>query len=686
MHRRTLLHAALALATLLPAAAGQAKRPILFSDILDLARVSDPQVSPDGKHVAFVIARTIAAENRSDSDIWIVPAEGGEPRQLTRSSRSDAEPRWSPDGRHIAFTSSRSGTPQIWLIALDGGEARQVTDLAGGAHGPLWTPEGRHILCFSDVYPDCRTDAENREKARAIAENKVKARIIDDLLYRHWDTWREATRSHLMIQPVDGGPARDLTPGPFDVPPFSLGGPPPCAVSPDGREVCFEMNTDASAATSTNVNLFTVPLEGGEPKLIADGPGADGGPLYSPDGALLAFRSQARGGYESDRWVLKVMDRRTGAVRAVSERIDNWVNEYAFSPDSKTLYAVVEEEAHDRIYALDVSGDGSAARLLVSEGSSSSVAATPDGKSLVFASQSLMHPNEIFACDTDGGDIRPLTRTNAAILSKLALARPEDRWFEGAGGRRIHGILVPPPRIDPSKKYPLVLFIHGGPQGAWKHAFSFRWNPQLIAAHGYVCLAVNPRGSTGFGQQFTEEISGDWGGRVFQDLMNGVDHAIGLGYVDPNRLAAMGGSYGGYMVNWMLGHTDRFKAFISHAGLFNLVSFYGATEELWFPEWDLKGPYWSHPEQYEKFSPHLFAKNMKTPTLVIHGELDYRVPIGEGLQLFTALQRQGVPSRLLYFPDEGHWILKPRNAQLWNDQVLEWLDRWLAPAPDGAAK
>lgn len=651
------------------------KRPIQPDDLLSLHRVSDPQLSPDGKSVAYVITQTHREKNSRNSDIWILPLSGGASRQLTNSEKADDSPRWSPDGRQIAFVSGREAGSQIWLLDPSTGNVRRVTDISTGASGPVWSPDGKYLAFASEVYPDCSDDSCNQRRSEEATSGVVRARIIDRLLYRHWNFWEDGRRSHLFLLPMAGGPLKDLTPGDFDTPPFSLGGAVDYAFSPDGNEICFARNVEVLAAASTNSDLWTLPLAGGPTLKITDNPGADHTPRYSPDGRFVAYRSQLRAGFEADRWRLMLYERKSGKHLALAVDLDRSVDDLAWSPDSRTILFIAGDEGYSPVFSVPANG-GKVARL-VDKSSNGDIQISSDGKSLLFSRQSLTQPTEIFSSLVDGSGVRQISTTNQALLESLDLNKPEVVWWTGEGGTRIHGWLIKPPQFDPSRKYPFILLIHGGPQGVWGDSFSYRWNPQVFSGHGYVVLAANPRGSTTFGQKFTDEISGDWGGRAFEDLMKGVDYVAGLGFIDKSRMGAAGASYGGYMVNWILGHSDRFKALVSHDGVYNLASMYGATEELWFPEWEFMGTPWSNPQMYERWSPHLSAAKFKTPTLIIHGELDFRVPIGEGLQLFTALQRQGVASRLLYFPDEGHWVLKPQNSLLWHKTVFEWLDRYL---------
>ncbi len=657
-------------------ASGQAKRPITFDDLVAMKRVGDPQISPDGSRIAYVVNVIDKAENRGKRSIWIVPTSGGSAREFITSAKNDDTPRWSRDGRQIAFLSTRDGAPQIFVAASDGSDPRKVTSVPEGVAEFIWSPDGKHFAFVTDVYPKCGDLKCVAEKSEAAEKSKVKAVVADRLLFRHWSSFKLGKRSHLFVVPSSGGDARDLTPGDYDVPPFSLGDPTAFDFSPDSTEICFARNTEKVEAISTNNDLFIVPVGGGDAKLITgNNTGSDTTPRYSPDGRFIAYRSQARNGYESDRFRLMLYNRQTGTSREMSKGFDRSVGEFVWAPDNKNILFVGEDRGRDPIWFAPLNGDKFG--QLIGNSTNSSLTISADGKTIGFARVSMTMPTEVFSADSTGRNARQLTWTNEALLSQLDMNPAEDFEYTGALKAKIHGFIVKPPQFDKSKKYPMILYIHGGPQGAWLDAWSYRWNPQMWAARGYVIAAINPHGSTGYGQSFTEQISGDWGGAVYDDLMKGVDHMIAQGYVDPARLGAAGGSYGGYMVNWILGHTDRFKALMSHAGVYNLTSMYGVTEELWFAEWEFKGNPWDNPQLYTKWSPHLYAKNFKTPTLVIHGELDYRVPIGEGLQLFTTLQRKGVPSKLLYFPDEGHWVLKPQNSELWHKTVFEWFDKWM---------
>jgi dipeptidyl aminopeptidase/acylaminoacyl peptidase len=657
------------------------KRAITFRDLISLHRVSEPQISPDGKWIAYSVATPDLEANHSVRDIWVVPIAGGEARQLTRGG-SDMRPRWSPDGRKLAFISGRAGTPQIYWIALEGGEATRLTSLSTGADNELWSPDGKTVAFVSSVYPDCRDDACNVARDAAKEKSKVKARIYEKLLYRHWTEWWDGKRSHLFVTGVDGASApRDLTPGAdYDVPPFNEGAPEANAFSPDGRELCFTANTDKDEALSTNGDLFTVNVSGeSEPKRITTNLGNDWGPAYSPDGKWIAYRAQFLAGYEADRWRLMLYDRSSGKTINRTEDFDRGVESYAWAPDSARIYFSAEDKAEMPVYA--IAAAGGIAPKVVADGFNADFDLSRDGRTLALARTSLTMPAEIFTADADGGSLRQVTHQNGALLAQVELPAAEPFWFEGAEKTQVEGLLIRPPHFDAAKKYPTLFLIHGGPQGAWTDAWGYRWNPQVMAAAGYVVVMVNPRGSTSYGQKFTAEISRDWGGKVYEDLMKGLDAAIAkYPFIDGARVGAAGGSYGGYMIDWIATHTDRFKCLISHAGPYDLTSEYGATEELWFADWEFGGPPWAKPELYRKWSPSEYAAALgkyKTPTLVVGGELDFRVPYNQDLEFFTALQVQGVPSKLVIFPDEGHWVLKPQNSELWYATFLDWLGRYL---------
>jgi dipeptidyl aminopeptidase/acylaminoacyl peptidase len=651
------------------------KQPFDVNALLKIARISEPQLSPDGKTVAFTVQSVDLNQNTKPKQIYAVPVSGGGPRQITTDGDDNERSEWSPDSTHIAFISNRSGSAQVWIMNADGSSAKQITNLSTEAGGVLFSPDGKKLVFTSEVYPDCPDDACNKTRLDAEKNNKVKARSYTTLLYRHWTAWQDKRRSHLMAVDVDGGAVKDLTPGDRDVPPFSLGSPDDYAISPDSKEVCYSMNADAVPATSTNADLYAVSISGGDSKKITLNPGADSSPQYSPDGKWLAYRSQARGGYESDRWRLMVLERATGKVNLLTETLDRSVESFKWSPDSNALFFTTIDRGRQSIQM--ILAQGGASRIIAGGPNTfDDMQLTADGKTMIYSGQSGSAPTEIYRASSIGGTSIALTHLNDALLSGYTLTPLEEFWVDSSDKTRIQSFLVKPPNFDSSRKYPVLMLIHGGPEGEWGESWTYRWNAQVFASAGYVVVMPNPRGSFGYGQKFTEDIKDDWGGKPYDDIMAVADYAAALPYADSNRMAAAGGSYGGYMIDWMLGHTQRFKAFVSHAGVYDLRSEFGGTEELWFPLWEFGGTPWDNPESYAKWSPSFYVKDFHTPTLVIHGELDFRVPYTQGLQLFTALQLQKVPSKLLEFPDEGHWVLKPQNSVLWYNSFLDWIGEW----------
>jgi len=661
-------------------AAQEAKHPIAFDDMIKMHRVAEPQISPDGKWVAYTVATPDMDANRNATNIWMVSTAGGTPQQLTQSGH-DSSPVWSPDGKTIAFLSSRSGDSQVYLLSLEGGEAQKLTKLSTGADIVKWSPDGKTIAFTSSVYPDCKDDDCNSKRDAEKEKNKVKAHVAEHLLYRHWTHWNEGKRAHLFVVPADGSTApRDLTASAnYDVPPDERGGPGDINFSPDSKEICFTAVTDKMEAISTNGDLFTVPVSGGEIKRITTQPGFDGAPVYSPDGKYIAYHAQLTPEYEADRSRVMLYDRQTGKSENLSEKFDRSADELAWSADSKAIYFTAENETQKPLYAMALSA-GSEPRKILADTYNAAISFSRDGKTLAFERTSLTMPAELFAASSDGSGARQLTHHNDSILAALEMNPPEIFWFDGADSTKVQAMLIRPPKFDASKKYPLLILLHGGPQTMWSNAWGYRWNAEVFSAAGYVTLMINRRGSTGYGQKFTDEITNDWGGKAYVDVMNGVDFALKkYPFIDGTKMAAAGGSYGGYMADWIATHNGRFKAIISHAGVYDKVSMY-ATEELWFEEHDMQGTPWSNPESYRKWAPVTYAGELgkfKTPTLVICGERDYRVPYTQSLEFFSALQRQGVPSKLVVFPDEGHWVLKPQNAQFWYKTFFDWLALYL---------
>jgi dipeptidyl aminopeptidase/acylaminoacyl peptidase len=620
LHMRSLAWFALALA---PSVLLAQKKPFDTVALLGIQRIADPQLSPDGKTVAFAVTTPDVPQNKSVHSVWSVPVEGGGPRKL--ADLAD-RPRWSPDGKRIFYVSTSGGSSQIWSMNPDGSAASQVTHLSTEADGETLSADGKYMLVTSTVFPECGADdACNKLHLDAEKQNKVKARLITGLLFRHWTTWEGNTRSHLLSISLTDNKVVDLSPGSREVPPFSLGGPDDYTISPDSKEVCFAMNSDDVPAAGTNNDLFVVPIEGGASHKITGNPGADNSPLYSPDGKYLAYRSQARAGYESDKWRLFVLERSSGKLTMPTDAIDRPVGSFTWSPDSRRLFFTVEDRGHQPIQFVNVEGGG--ARIAITGNNTlDDMQFTADGKTIVFTRQSGDNPVEICKAVSTGGSVIPLTHLNDDLLNQYQLTALEDFWVTGAENTQVQSFIVKPPDFNAARKYPVILLIHGGPQGEWGESWSYRWNAQAFAGAGYVVVMPNPRGSVGYGQKFTDDINQDWGGKPYDDLMAVTDYVAKLPYVDADRMAAAGASYGGYMINWLLGHTTRFKCFVSHDGVYDLREEAQSTEELWFPIWEFGGMPWDNPEVYDKWSPSHYAREFQTPTLVIHGEQDFRIP------------------------------------------------------------
>ncbi|MFA6439470.1 MAG: S9 family peptidase [Bacteriovoracaceae bacterium] len=680
MNRRTLFMMLYVFTSVLSIA--QTKRPLQLEDLFTIQRVSDPQLSPDGKTVAYVVGVVDKVANRTNTDIWLIPTIGGTAKQLTNGPKADRHPRWSPDGKSIAFESNRDGSLQIFVITVATGESKKITSISSEASGAIWSPDGKQLAFYSAVFPEfsdkpyAEADALNKQKQAGRDNSKMNARVMTKLLYRHWDSWVDDKRQHIFVVNADGTNPRNITPGDRDAVPtsstFSTGDD--FSFSPDGKEVAYTATPVPvrEESWSTNHDILTVNLSTGERKQITTNAAADVYPQYSPNGKFIAYRAQSRPGFEADRWQLMLYDRMAGTVKSLTPKFDTNVDAFVWSDDNKTLYTSAEEKANTPLWSIGIDG---MVKKVYDNANNGDVNISADGKTIVFVHQTMSHPVEIWTAGNNGTNAKQLTKVNDDLFSHIELSEPEYVWFEGANGAKVQMWIVKPPFFDAKKKYPLVYWVHGGPQGAFGNGWSYRWNQQLWAAQGYVIALPNPRGSTGFGQQFTDEISHDWGGKVYTDVMNGVAYMEQQPYVDLAKMAAAGASYGGYMMNWMNGHTDKFKTLVCHDGVYNFQSMYGVTEETWFDEWEHGIP-WENPD-FEKFSPHKFAQNFKTPTLIIHNELDFRVPVGEGFALFTTLQRKGIPSKLLYFPDEGHWVLKPQNSEMWHNTIFEWLNEYL---------
>ncbi|HEV8483719.1 MAG TPA: S9 family peptidase [Blastocatellia bacterium] len=660
----------------LASAAHAQKRAFTIEDLYRIKSISDVHISPDGKSVVYVVGTPDLPRAKRASHIWLMDVDGRNARQLTYDAKGEGSPRFSPDGKRLLFISSRDGSPSLYTMPMSGGEARRLTSISTGVSDPLWSPDGKWIAFSTDVYPECGgDDACNKKIGDTWSGGPLKAHMADALLYRHWTDWKDGTRTHIFLANAESGDVRDLTPGDFDSPPFQLGGPLQYDFSPDSSELVFVSNHDKVPATSTNNDLWLVSLTDrqSQPRNITSANQAyDGSPMYSPDGKSIAYRTQKIPRYESDLFRLAIYDRASGTSTVVTESFKNWVDSFEWSRDSRSLYFTGPVEGINPIYKLDLSSRN--ITQLLADKTIDEFEFSDDGRRILYVRHSTGEPREIYSTAAgQAGNPTRLTTINEAVAREVDIRPAESMWVEGAAGAKVQVFIVKPHGFDPSKKYPLILNVHGGPQSNWADAFRGDW--QVYPGAGYVVAFPNPHGSTGYGQDFTAEISGDYGGAVFEDLMKVTDALEKLPYVDRNRMGAMGWSYGGYMMDWFEGHTDRFKAIASMMGLYDLKSFYGATEELWFPEWDLKGTPWTA-ELYEKWSPSNSVKNFKTPALVISGERDYRVPYTQSLQFYTALQKMGVPSRLLIYSNAGHWPSWYEMA-LYYTAHLEWFNKYL---------
>lgn len=655
-------------------------RPMTVEDMWAMKRIGDVQLSPDGRRLAFAMTQYDMQKNSGKTDIWLLSATGGEPKQLTWADKSSSSPRWKPDGSGIAFLSSRSGVQQIYFLPINGGEARQMTNFPVDIENFAWSPNGEQFVFQATVFADAATLQESAERDKQRGGSKVQARIIDHLFFRSWNRWTDGKRTHVFVCKTDGSDPVDVTPGEFDAPPLDLGGHQDFVFSPDGSHVAFVSNHSQMPAANTNSDIFVVSTLGGESKNITvENKAVDNQPLYSPDGVHMVYRAMKRPGFEADQYDLLLRNLKTGDSDVLTADLDLSPDEVLFSPDGKTLYFNAEEKARVTIYSLEIKSHK--VKKLVAENVNKNLIISPDGRTLYFKKESNVMPSELFALDLKKGSLKQLSFVNQQRLEQLDMNPIEDFWFTSFDGKKAQGFLVKPPDFEAGKKYPLIYLIHGGPQGMWSDDFHYRWNTSMFAAPGYVVAAVNFRGSKGYGQAWCDAVSKDWGGGPYKDLMAGLDYVLdAYTFIDKEKIAAAGASYGGFMINWIAGHTGRFKALVSHDGVFDQRSMYGGTEELWFPEWEFGGTPYENPELYEKWSPSTYAANFakyKTPILIIHGQHDFRVPVTQGMQLFTAMQRMGVPSRLLYFPDETHFVTKPQNAKLWWSEVFAWIGKWI---------
>jgi dipeptidyl aminopeptidase/acylaminoacyl peptidase len=674
---KTLICLFAVLSLVFPAWGGNAFR---VEDMQRLSRVGDPRVSPDGKSVAFTVTRSDIGKNLPVTNVWTIPAAGGDPQQLTFGEQGfNGDVRWSPDGRYLYFISTRVDKKrQIFRLAVNGGEAEQVTTVPTGVEAFVLSPDGKTIAITASVFPSCADMACNQRMAKERTDNPVKARVITEIPFRRWDTWVDGMRNHIFLIASEGGAAQDVTPGDVDSPIWTEGGTQEVAFSPDSREICFSRFVQNEALTG-NSNLFVMPVRGGAAKAITTNKASDRTPLYSPDGRYIAYSASLRPMQESDLTRLFLYDRMTGEHKNVFEATDRSIDSYAWAPDSKSLYVSFEDRGQEPLARLDI--DTLKVTQLVTTGTSGPADVSRDGTFLVFSKMDFSHPAELFRLNVPeaAGPPSSLTQMNSEALKDIEFGEVSSFTFAGWNGENVQAWQVKPPGFDANKKYPLLLLMHGGPENSWANLFHYRWNAQLFAAAGYVVIMPNFHGSSGFGLKFMDAIKGQWGGAPYEDQMKAVDAALTWPYIDATRVAAAGASYGGYMANWVEGHTDRFRTIVSHDGLYDLVTMLYSSDFVGGTQQEFKGTPWENPQALVNQAPATFASNFKTPMLIIHGEHDYRVDPSQGFAMFQVLQAKHVPSKLLVFEEENHWVLKPADSIFWYHNVLDWLDEWVKP-------
>lgn len=656
--------------------------PFSIHDLLAMERISDPQVSPDGRLIVFVLSKTDLEENGSKTDLWMVRADGKDLRQLTSHTEKDSSPRWDPDGKTVWFLSSRSESSQVWRIRVDGGEALQFTDEPLDVANLVIAPDGEHIAFTMEVFPDCNGPAETKKKLDEKDEKKVTGRMYDKLFIRHWNRWKDGRRSHVFVMPTAGVEAVDVMAGmDADCPSKPFGASEEITFTSDGKCLVFTArDVGKTEPWSTDFDLYHVSIDAFDPPkcITRENKAWDTSPVFSPDGKILAYLATTRPGYESDQVRIILRPWPEGKERVLTENWDCsmplWYGGGAlrFSQDGKTIYTTALNVGQKSLFAVDVQTGN--VKTIVKEGYSSSPAVA--GKRIVFCMNNYKSPTELYSVNPDGGELRPLTEVNKERAAEARMGDYEQFNFEGWNKETVYCNVVKPVDFDPDKKYPVVFLVHGGPQASSVNRFG---SVQTYAGAGYAVVMVDFHGSSGYGQSFTDSIRDDWGGKPLEDLQKGLAAALErYSWMDAQRVGAMGGSYGGYMINWIAGNwPDRFRCLVNICGLFDVRAMYYSTEELWFPEWDLKGTPWENPQSYERQNPANYVRNWKTPMLVVHGGRDFRVADTQGISTFTALQRRGIESKLLYYPDEGHGVGKPHNRIQYNEAVIAWFDRWL---------
>jgi len=650
---------------------------IKFDDLYSYPTLISPRFSPDGRQILFTVKTYDLDSNCTKIRIWKMNRDGSQQSRITDGPASEWNPIWTPNGRQIIYESDKGDNYQIHLWDFENKNSQKLTSLTMGARDAILSPSGDKILFISESYPGCITDSCNKIKKAAEEVNPIKARLYEKLMFRHYNRWDDDWVSQLFIFDISGDSLYQLTSEISDAPTSTLGGYIDYAFSNDGSQICFVVNRDSILALGTNNDLYVVPVTGGEPIKITQNKGQDHTPRYSPDGKYISYKSQARAGYESDQNELMLYDRKSGEIENLTADFDYSIGSYIWCPESKYIYFLAVKHGFNMLWRISIRNQE--VENLLSDAVYGGFDLSPDGREIVLLRSLSDEPNEIYLYTIKSKNLKRLTYFTEEITKRLNMNRADQFWFEGFNGDSVHGFLTLPPDFDSTCRYPMVYLIHGGPQWCWLSNFNYYgWNTQLMAAQGYVVAQVNPHGSVGYGLKFKEYVSGNWGKGDYEDLMMGIDYLLlNYPFIDSTRMAALGRSYGGFMINWMNGHTDRFKCMIGIDGTFNQISEYGTTDELWFPEWEAKGTPWTNYEEYLRTSPSTYAADFRTPTMFIHGQLDYRVDVSEGIQAFTTLQRMGIPSQLLYFPDEGHSIRKIANIRYVYEKQFEWLARWL---------
>ena len=660
------------------------RHPITLEDVWKVKRLGKPAISPDGRWVVVEVTAYKMEDNSSSSDLWLIAADGKTRKQLTTFKGANASPTWSPDGSAIAFVSKRSGdVPQIHVIAPSGGEAKPISHLPMAPSGLKWSADGKTIYCVVWTWPDTPDDASYRKKEKARKEDKVQAYIIDDALYRVWDHWiADGKRPVVFAVDAATGKHKNLFAGQKLSLPVGGATAADYDVSPDGKELCFTAESAKELGMDFNADLYVMPIDKpGEPKNItADNPAGDFGPVYAPDGKTIAFLRQTIKYFYADRARIMLHDRATGKNREITATFDRTCHDPQWSPDSAKLHFEAEDKGYLRLYTVSTKGNDVTA--LTSGFSDQSSSLSKDGTRLAFLRSSFGLPATVHTLPTSPQSHLPrrIDSFNTELVSQWKLGEVKEVYFKGADDDEVQMWVAYPPDFDAKKKWPLLQIVHGGPHNGITTSFHYRWNLHLFASKGYVVSCINFHGSSGFGQKFTDSITGDMGTKPMIDIMKGTDWMEKQPYIDPTRATAAGASYGGYMMAWLNGHTDRFKAMVCHAGVYNWHSMM-ASDFVRGRERPLGAPPWGELTKIDRQSPQRFSANFKTPTLVMHGEKDYRVPVTQGLEYYSTLRINGVPTRLVYFPDENHWILKPQNARLWQREFFAWLDKYVGHGP-----